>query len=58
MIPSLTIDFDVIEAKVDKKMVEVRSPPNLPARIYGIFGGKIIGFDEVRTPLRTHKKAR
>ncbi len=29
---------------------------HLPARIYGIFGGKQIGSDELRTPLRTHKK--
>jgi hypothetical protein len=31
---------------------------HLPARIYGIFGGKKIGSDELRTQLRTHKKAR
>ncbi len=31
---------------------------HLLARIYGIFGGKKIGSDELRTQLRMHKKAR
>ncbi len=33
-------------------------PPARAASIYGIFGGKKIGSDELRTQLRTHKKAR
>jgi hypothetical protein len=31
---------------------------HLPVRIYGVFGGKKIGSNELRTQLRTHKKAR